>query len=465
MGVDEPVVVVGHSFGGGVAIRLAHDYPDAVRSLVLVNSIGGSAWKRGKRLRPWPSGRCGTGACTSPTDMWPLRQATRVLPVMLEDAVPNLMRNPRSLWRVAQLARNADLRPELEELKRRGLPVTIIWAKRDGVVPRESFDALCVAAGAEGRVVDGSHSWLLADPDRFSEVITNDVEVAQLARSLGGADDGELPTLAPELRRPPAVLTRFPAGSRPRRTRDRVGGHGGGRRGPAMRRSPRRRVTPRRSSSARSGRACLRVAPTVVAERRHREPGRPSRGQQAGRRPRRGVERRRREVEPVALHHGAPSHQLPQLAPVDTVGRRGRAAARLEGGEERVLGQRVGGAGQASPPGGDHDAVEPRRAPGAIALVRGRRRRGPGRPAAATRATTSATSAATAPGAATHRPRSGGRRSPVSASSSPASIQPRSATTRSTERSGRALDAGSTGATSSTSPPPTVSSRPLSRST
>jgi len=195
--VDEQVVVMGHSFGGGVAISLAYDHPDVVRSLVLVNSIGGSAWRRGKGLRSLADRPLWDWGLHLPSDMWPLRQATRILPVVLEDAVPNLFRHPRSLWRVAQLARTADLRPEVEELKRRGLPVTIIWAKRDGVVPRESFDALCVAAGAEGRVVDGSHSWLLADPDRFSEVITNDVEVARLARSLGGGG-GELSTLAPD---------------------------------------------------------------------------------------------------------------------------------------------------------------------------------------------------------------------------------------------------------------------------
>ncbi len=196
--MDEEVVVMGHSFGGGVAIRLAHDHPEAVRSLVLVNSIGGSAWKRGQRLKSLAERPLWDWGLHFPSDMWPISQATRVLPVVLEDAVPNLLRHPRSMWRVAQLARGADLRPELEELKRRGMPVTIIWAKRDGVVPRESFDALCVAAGSEGRVVDGSHSWLLADPDRFSEVITNDVEVAKLARSLGGAEGRELPTLAPE---------------------------------------------------------------------------------------------------------------------------------------------------------------------------------------------------------------------------------------------------------------------------
>jgi pimeloyl-ACP methyl ester carboxylesterase len=129
-----------------------------------------------------------------PSDVWPLRQATHVLPVVFEDALGNVLHHPRSLWRVAQLARRADLRPELEELKRRRLPVTIIWARRDGIVPREAFDALCVAAGADGRVVDGSHSWLLADPDRFTEVITNDLEVAKLARAVGGGKD-ELPRL------------------------------------------------------------------------------------------------------------------------------------------------------------------------------------------------------------------------------------------------------------------------------
>ena len=119
-----------------------------------------------------------------PGDVFPLRQATRVLPVVAEDLLPNLMRNPRAIVRVANLARRADLRAELEALRDSGLPVTIIWAQRDGIIPRESFEALCVASGVEGTVVDGSHSWLLADPDRFGEVITNDVRIAQAAREL-----------------------------------------------------------------------------------------------------------------------------------------------------------------------------------------------------------------------------------------------------------------------------------------
>jgi pimeloyl-ACP methyl ester carboxylesterase len=192
--LHEPMVVVGHSFGGGVAIRYAFDHPERMRSLVLVNSIGGSAWKQGKTLRSMADRPLWDWGLHFPTDIWPLPQATRVLPVVLEDALPNLLRNPRSVWKVAQLARAADLREELEVLKQRRLPVTVLWGSRDGVIPRESFEALCVAVGAEGRVVEGSHSWLLADPDRFSEVITNDIEIAKAARALEA-------TVPPKLRR------------------------------------------------------------------------------------------------------------------------------------------------------------------------------------------------------------------------------------------------------------------------
>ncbi|HEY7628735.1 MAG TPA: alpha/beta fold hydrolase [Ilumatobacteraceae bacterium] len=184
LGIDEPAVLVGHSFGGGVAIKMAHDMPERARSLVLVNSIGGSAWRRGRSLRSAAERPLWDWGLHFPGDVWPVRQATRVLPVVFEDLLPNLVRNPRAIVRVANLARRADLRGELERLRDSGLPITILWASRDGIIPRESFEALCVASGVEGTIIDGSHSWLLADPQQFGEVITNDVRVAQAAREL-----------------------------------------------------------------------------------------------------------------------------------------------------------------------------------------------------------------------------------------------------------------------------------------
>src|SRR5436190_988284 len=123
VGVTESAFVVGHSFGGGVAIKLAHDFPDRVRYLVLINSVGGSAWtSSGSAVRSMA--------------------------------------------------------------ERRRLPVVVLWGEQDKIIPRASFDALCKAIGSEGEVVSGNHSWLLADPDAFGEVMTNVMEVAKLAKSM-----------------------------------------------------------------------------------------------------------------------------------------------------------------------------------------------------------------------------------------------------------------------------------------
>jgi pimeloyl-ACP methyl ester carboxylesterase len=189
--IEEPVVVVGHSFGGGVAIRFAHDHPARVRSLVLVNSVGGSSWRSGNKMRSITERPLWDWGLHFPADVWPIRQATRVLPVIAEDLLPNLIRHPRAMVKVANLARRADLRSELEVLRDGGKPITIIWATRDGIIPRESFEALCVASGVEGTVVEGSHSWLLADPDQFGEVITNDMRIAKAARELEAAAPAE----------------------------------------------------------------------------------------------------------------------------------------------------------------------------------------------------------------------------------------------------------------------------------
>lgn len=187
--IDQPVFLVGHSFGGGVAIQTAHDFGERVRSLVLVNSIGGSAWRAdGSLMRSLAERPLWDWGLHFPADILPLRQIRNVLPVILEDAVPNLVRNPRAMWRVAGLIRRSNLTKELEDLKDRRVPVTILWGRDDEIIPKASFDALCVALGQQGEVLEGNHSWLLADPDAFAEVMTNVVAVAEAAQSFGSVD-------------------------------------------------------------------------------------------------------------------------------------------------------------------------------------------------------------------------------------------------------------------------------------
>src|ERR1700722_9809925 len=49
----EPVLAVGHSFGGAVVAKLAHDFPERVGYLVLINAVGGGIWSRASgEMRP-----------------------------------------------------------------------------------------------------------------------------------------------------------------------------------------------------------------------------------------------------------------------------------------------------------------------------------------------------------------------------------------------------------------------------
>jgi pimeloyl-ACP methyl ester carboxylesterase len=185
LGVDEPAAVIGHSFGGAVATALAWHHPERVRALVLVNSIGGSVWKEGRRGARSLSER--------PLWDWGLRlpgelrrhDYRRVLPVVLRDAIGNALANPAALLRAAELARRADLRDELATIAERGLPVTVLWGAEDDVVPEATSLALCEAAGAPGDIIpDAGHGWLLADPQGFGDLVTNSLAVHRTAAEL-----------------------------------------------------------------------------------------------------------------------------------------------------------------------------------------------------------------------------------------------------------------------------------------
>ena len=185
VGVEDSVLVMGHSFGGGVGIALAHDHPQGVRALVLINSVGGSAWAHsGSSILSMAERPLWDWGIHFPADLFPARQVHRVLPVIISEVVGNLIRDPRSFWRAAGIARRADLMDELDELRRRGLPVVVLWGTRDHLITRDSFEDMCRALGDPDVVtVPGTHSWMLADPDEFGEVMTNVLEIIDRAEA------------------------------------------------------------------------------------------------------------------------------------------------------------------------------------------------------------------------------------------------------------------------------------------
>lgn len=175
-GVDDPAFFVGHSFGGGVATMTAWHHPERVRSLVLVNSVGGATWKPERSLADRPIWSWGMHLSTE----WSRRGYRKVLPVVVRDLAENILRHPANLWKAGRLAAAADMRGELAELAAGDLPITILWGTGDGILPEPAFIAMCEAIETDGDTVHGGHSWLLADPDGFGEVITNSLAIHSL---------------------------------------------------------------------------------------------------------------------------------------------------------------------------------------------------------------------------------------------------------------------------------------------
>ncbi|HEX5265455.1 MAG TPA: alpha/beta hydrolase, partial [Acidimicrobiales bacterium] len=171
-GVSGPVRLVGHSFGGGVAACSARLLDRRVRHLVLVNAVGGGAWTAGAdgRVRAIAERPWWDWGLHFPGDLW-TPSGFVTLPRVLGGAVPNFVRNPRAVLSVANLARTADLGQELSHLRRRGVRVSVVWSERDRIVPRANFEAMCQLLSVEGRVVRGTHAWMLGEPRRFARVV------------------------------------------------------------------------------------------------------------------------------------------------------------------------------------------------------------------------------------------------------------------------------------------------------
>jgi pimeloyl-ACP methyl ester carboxylesterase len=180
LGVEQPAFVVGHSFGGGVAISLATARPERVRSLTLLNSVGGAPGSRSGLLdQSWLRWMLGTVSELRPQDI------ARSTPGMLRDFVPNLLRKPLTCALTAKLALTVDLAAEAEQLVAAGVPVLFFWGDDDRLMMPGALAA--VAGALPNEVVQGRHGWLLAKPEEFASLVRDALVVhAMLERTRRG---------------------------------------------------------------------------------------------------------------------------------------------------------------------------------------------------------------------------------------------------------------------------------------
>lgn len=120
---DEPISVVGWSFGGVLARWLAHTYPDDVRQIVCL----GSPWRAdGERTRA-------TAMFERSRQRHGISDRARPMVDLLRGPVP--------------------------------VPVTAVYSKTDGIVPWRGCEVEpCVTPAAENVVVPSSHVGMVANP-------------------------------------------------------------------------------------------------------------------------------------------------------------------------------------------------------------------------------------------------------------------------------------------------------------
>jgi pimeloyl-ACP methyl ester carboxylesterase len=180
LGLEHPVFVAGHSFGGGVALQLAAERPERVRSLTLVNSVGGAPSRRvGIVDASWWRWAAGAATELSAGDV------ARAAPSMLRAFVPNVVRKPLTLALTARLALTASLAQQAQALVAAGMPILFVWGDADRLIAPGELGAVTGALPAE--VVRGRHGWLLTEPEEFATLMRNALVVhAMLERRRRG---------------------------------------------------------------------------------------------------------------------------------------------------------------------------------------------------------------------------------------------------------------------------------------
>lgn len=219
--LGHPVFVAGHSLGGGVALQLATDRPGSVRSLTLVNSVGGAPSRRGGLAEAsWLRWAVRAAGELSP------REVARAAPALSRTFLGNVLRKPLTLALTARLALSASLSEQAQALVASGMPVLFVWGDEDRLVT--PGDLAAVAGSLPNEVVHGRHGWLLTEPEEFATLLRNALVVhAMLERRQRGQAvvlprGSSLADLIPDERRaafrlprPAAVRRAQPSGHSP----------------------------------------------------------------------------------------------------------------------------------------------------------------------------------------------------------------------------------------------------------
>jgi pimeloyl-ACP methyl ester carboxylesterase len=158
------VVLLGHSMGGAVVMRLAADRPDRTAGIIYRDGCATAAW-RTPRLSVLAAPAVENGeavAAGTPFAAW--SALVRVCALCWS---PGWLRLATSLARV-------DLTSDVEALARTGLPMLCVWGRNDLIAPRSGADQFCAASGSDVIWMQGGHFWMHFRPRAQAAALRDD---------------------------------------------------------------------------------------------------------------------------------------------------------------------------------------------------------------------------------------------------------------------------------------------------
>lgn len=164
---DQPVVLVGNSFGGHVALRVAHERPELVRSLVLAGSSGLIERTVVK------------GAPVRPTREWLIEKIGELFydksfmdpgDVDRAYALLNERGGARAMVKLSKSARRDSMADDLGEIEH---PTLLIWGKEDVVTPPSAGQGFTeLMPNAELFWIENcGHAPMIEAPEPFAEAM------------------------------------------------------------------------------------------------------------------------------------------------------------------------------------------------------------------------------------------------------------------------------------------------------
>lgn len=148
--------LLGHSLGGAIAIQFAHQYPQRIERLYLINAEG--VYEQINFLK--------TAVGYMMTGFYNFRKEGALFLKAMIKVIPR----PWYSYKLGRYAHNQDLINEALELK---VPALIIWGDRDLVIPPHQGERLHKAIKGSKFIVlrNCDHNWILNEPKLFWQSI------------------------------------------------------------------------------------------------------------------------------------------------------------------------------------------------------------------------------------------------------------------------------------------------------